>query len=113
MVCGMAHGRQKLAAGERQKTPALEPKATVGWCTFVSYQTLRVRRMVRALIGNAFCGGSVSKPQVSSLDKALGKCLKNHRLRARISQSALGKHLGVTFQQVQKFESGRNRLSAG
>ena len=86
MVCGMAHGRQKLAAGERHKTPALEPKATVGWCTFVSYQTLRVRRMVRALIGNAFCGGSVSKPQVSSLDKALGKCLKKHRLRARIRQ---------------------------
>jgi transcriptional regulator with XRE-family HTH domain len=28
-----------------------------------------------------------------------------------MSQSDLGKHLGVTFQQIQKYERGTNRLS--
>ena len=35
-----------------------------------------------------------------------------HRQRANISQTALGKHLGVSFQQVQKYENGTNRVSA-
>ena len=30
-----------------------------------------------------------------------------------ISQETLGKHLGVTFQQIQKYEKGANRVSAG
>ncbi len=34
------------------------------------------------------------------------------RQRANISQTALGKHLGVSFQQVQKYENGTNRVSA-
>lgn len=35
-----------------------------------------------------------------------------YRQRANISQTALGKHLGVSFQQVQKYENGTNRVSA-
>ena len=35
-----------------------------------------------------------------------------YRQRANISQTALGKHLGVSFQQVQKYENGTNRISA-
>jgi transcriptional regulator with XRE-family HTH domain len=34
------------------------------------------------------------------------------RLLRGLSQSALGKKLGVTFQQIQKYERGANRLSA-
>ena len=30
-----------------------------------------------------------------------------------MSQTELGKALGVTFQQVQKYENGKNRISAG
>ena len=29
-----------------------------------------------------------------------------------MSQTRLGQELGVTFQQIQKYESGKNRLSA-
>jgi len=41
-----------------------------------------------------------------------------HRLRARrtalgLSQGALGRHLGLTFSQVQKYEKGLNRIGAG
>jgi transcriptional regulator with XRE-family HTH domain len=35
------------------------------------------------------------------------------RLERGISQTALGEVLGVAFQQVQKYEKGTNRVSAG
>jgi transcriptional regulator with XRE-family HTH domain len=34
-------------------------------------------------------------------------------LQRRVSQTALGEELGVTFQQVQKYERGVNRVGAG
>jgi transcriptional regulator with XRE-family HTH domain len=34
------------------------------------------------------------------------------RLQLGMSQTTLGKHLGVAFQQVQKYEKGANRISA-
>ncbi len=30
-----------------------------------------------------------------------------------MSQKTLGQHLGVSFQQIQKYEKGLNRVSAG
>jgi transcriptional regulator with XRE-family HTH domain len=35
------------------------------------------------------------------------------RMMMSMSQSDLGKALGVTFQQVQKYEKGTNRISVG
>ncbi len=52
------------------------------------------------------------KANTHSIDKAIGGRLKMFRQRANISQTALGKHLGVSFQQVQKYENGTNRVSA-
>ena len=52
------------------------------------------------------------KANSHSIDKAIGGRLKMYRQRANISQTALGKHLGVSFQQVQKYENGTNRISA-
>ena len=52
------------------------------------------------------------KASTHSIDKAIGARLKMYRQRANISQTALGKHLGVSFQQVQKYENGTNRVSA-
>lgn len=52
------------------------------------------------------------KANTHSIDKAIGGRLKMYRQRANISQTALGKHLGVSFQQVQKYENGTNRVSA-
>ena len=39
--------------------------------------------------------------------------MRERRLALNISQNQLGKDLGVSFQQIQKYESGRNRVSAG
>jgi len=38
--------------------------------------------------------------------------MRGSRLAINMSQSHLGEKLGVTFQQIQKYESGRNRVSA-
>jgi len=43
-------------------------------------------------------------------DKHIGRRLREARLARGFSQGALGNKLGVTFQQVQKYESGANRI---
>jgi transcriptional regulator with XRE-family HTH domain len=48
-----------------------------------------------------------------SFDGHIGGKLRELREAAKISQSHLGKAIGVSFQQIQKYESGRNRMSAG
>src|ERR1700743_2065588 len=60
------------------------------------------------------CFGSCVVPKANShsVDKGIGGRLKLYRQRASLSQTALGKHLGVSFQQVQKYENGTNRISA-
>ncbi len=46
------------------------------------------------------------------IDAYVGARLRMRRVMLGMSQSTLGKHLGVTFQQVQKYEKGTNRISA-
>jgi transcriptional regulator with XRE-family HTH domain len=46
------------------------------------------------------------------IDLCLGQRLKDRRERLGISQSELGSRLGITFQQIQKYECGRNRIPA-
>ncbi len=45
-------------------------------------------------------------------DISLGKKIRFRRKVMGISQKQLGNHLGVTFQQIQKYEKGLNRVSA-
>ncbi len=44
--------------------------------------------------------------------KQIGARLREARQRQKMSQSALGEQLRITFQQVQKYENGTNRISA-
>ena len=46
-------------------------------------------------------------------DIAVGRRVRAQRLARNMSQSALAGALGITFQQVQKYEKGTNRISAG
>lgn len=46
------------------------------------------------------------------VDRHVGNRLKLRRCLLGISQQALAKTIGVTFQQVQKYESGHNRIGA-
>ncbi len=46
------------------------------------------------------------------VDQAIGFRLRKFRRSQKISQSKLANFLGVTFQQIQKYERGKTRLSA-
>ena len=45
-------------------------------------------------------------------DRHVGERVRMYRVKAGISQTALGQHLGITFQQIQKYEKGANRIGA-
>lgn len=47
------------------------------------------------------------------LDVALGGRIRAKRLADGMSQTDLARAIGVTFQQIQKYENGHNRLSFG
>lgn len=46
------------------------------------------------------------------MDQAIGASLRLQRRAARMSQQQLADGLGVSWQQVRKYEAGRNRISA-
>ncbi len=52
------------------------------------------------------------KRSTNSVDSHVGERLRARRITLGMSQSKLGQLLGVTFQQIQKYEKGANRISA-
>jgi transcriptional regulator with XRE-family HTH domain len=52
------------------------------------------------------------KHGIHPTDKHVGKRVRMRRLMLGMSQTKLGDGLGLTFQQVQKYEKGTNRISA-
>lgn len=48
----------------------------------------------------------------TSHDAEIGSRIKLARKQARLSQTELGQALGVTYQQVQKYENGTDRVAA-
>ena len=48
----------------------------------------------------------------NAVDKRLGERVRARRLEIGLSQEKLAEILGVTFQQVQKYEKGVNRIAA-
>src|ERR1700730_12668204 len=52
------------------------------------------------------------KKAPNPVDKHVGGRLRMRRMMLDMSQEKLGDALGLTFQQVQKYEKGTNRISA-
>ena len=48
----------------------------------------------------------------NAVDVHVGKCVRLRRTLLGMSQEQLGASLNITFQQVQKYERGANRISA-
>jgi transcriptional regulator with XRE-family HTH domain len=46
-------------------------------------------------------------------DKHVGSRVRMRRMMLDMSQTELGNEIGLTFQQVQKYEKGTNRIGAG
>jgi transcriptional regulator with XRE-family HTH domain len=52
------------------------------------------------------------KKSPNPTDKHVGSRVRMRRILIGMSQESLGEALGVTFQQVQKYEKGTNRIGA-
>ena len=52
------------------------------------------------------------KKSPNPVDKHVGSRMRTRRLLAGLSQEKLGEALGITFQQIQKYEKGTNRVGA-
>jgi transcriptional regulator with XRE-family HTH domain len=51
------------------------------------------------------------KKSTGTIDKEIGSRMRMRRMLIGMSQEKLGEMLGLTFQQVQKYEKGTNRIS--
>jgi len=49
---------------------------------------------------------------INAVDRHVGARIRMQRMVGGLSQTKLGKAVGITFQQVQKYEKGTNRVSA-
>src|SRR5438034_9993003 len=54
----------------------------------------------------------VAKKAPNPIDKHVGSRVRMRRMMLAMSQEKLGDALGLTFQQVQKYEKGTNRIGA-
>lgn len=56
--------------------------------------------------------GITQNGEPNPIDIHVGKRLRLRRLLLGLSQVRLGQMIGLTFQQIQKYENGTNRISA-
>jgi transcriptional regulator with XRE-family HTH domain len=70
------------------------------WYTIVALTTTAIVAMI-------------NQRKSDSIDIAVGQRIKVERLARRMSQTELAEKIGVSFQQVQKYEKGLNRVGAG
>lgn len=49
---------------------------------------------------------------IESIERALGSALQQLRQSRGLNQTELGRRLGVSLQQIQKYESGKDRMAA-
>src|SRR5450631_4310952 len=54
----------------------------------------------------------MAKKSPEVVDVQVGQLIRTQRLAMSMSQTALGEKLGITFQQVQKYEKGTNRVGS-
>ena len=58
------------------------------------------------------CKKMASKKQPNPIDIHVGSRVRLRRMMLGMSQEKLGENLGITFQQIQKYEKGTNRIGA-
>ncbi|MGQ3675454.1 helix-turn-helix domain-containing protein [Xanthobacter sp. TB0139] len=54
----------------------------------------------------------MAKKVPNPIDKHVGSRVRMRRMMVSMSQEKLGESLGITFQQIQKYEKGTNRIGA-
>jgi len=66
----------------------------------------------RAGLADGKRGRAPAVKAATAVDVHIGQRLRMRRKLAGLSQDQLAERLGITFQQVQKYEKGTNRISA-
>lgn len=56
--------------------------------------------------------GGIDPRAPTEIDRHIGACIRARRLELGMPQDDLAQRIGVTFQQIQKYEKGVNRVSA-
>ena len=54
----------------------------------------------------------MSAKNPNGMDEHIGRRIRERRHELKMSQQALAKEIRVAFQQVQKYENGKNRITA-
>jgi transcriptional regulator with XRE-family HTH domain len=57
-------------------------------------------------------GAAMARRRDLLIDKKIGSVIRMQRVKLGMSQSELGNALGVTFQQIQKYERGTNAVAS-
>ena len=52
-----------------------------------------------------------SDPSAHEIDILMGRVLRDNRVISGVTQKRLARHARISFQQIQKYESGSNRIS--
>ena len=60
---------------------------------------------------HTFQRGKMDTKKPNPIDVHVGKKIREARILQGMSQTALSEQIGITFQQLQKYESGANRVS--
>ena len=55
----------------------------------------------------------MARRKPDQVDKIVGRNVRICRLQSGLSQTDLATRLGITFQQIQKYEKGTNRIASG
>lgn len=58
-------------------------------------------------------GSSDRRKRSRMLDAEVGQSIRHHRKNAKMTLQGLADRLGIAYQQVQKYETGVNRVGAG
>ena len=53
------------------------------------------------------------KPDAPGVDRHVGERIRHRRAEMGLTQEDLGRVLAISYQQIQKYETGANRISAG
>jgi DNA-binding XRE family transcriptional regulator len=111
---GYALGRLHGGEGRPRPVPvlAIPQREIVRTVPFPSWQRLIHCSVARA-DATAYGCGLEGIAMVDPIDLHVGRRLRGRRLTIGMSQEKLSKAVGVTFQQIQKYENGKNRISGG
>ena len=55
----------------------------------------------------------IEQLDAADIDRHVGDRIRRRRVMLGLTQEQLGEALGISYQQIQKYETGANRVSAG